>query len=285
MTIDTTSASFVEDYTYATKKYYKTMEKYRGFFNEFFEYNVRSFVYDKIFNDGRILTLTSFPEGLELFVGTEGLEDCPLFTNFNNVNSGSGFFFPNYDLNDVKHNKFREVFEKRYGMNFSFFITEKKHDYYEVVLWEFSRISKQVPITKRQISILQTCLDKAPLLKACHEQFKKEMFPIIENKDLYRTNLKDFKKELYDTQEHIVAKDTNTIRKALLNAGIIEERDVMLDRVKFTPSERQVLDCYLQGMSAKEIGKAINRSYKTVEEHVNIIKAKLNVKKKAKSSH
>jgi DNA-binding CsgD family transcriptional regulator len=275
------SNNFAEDFMYASKKYCAHMNKHRENFNKFFRNNITSFTYTRSLNNGNFLAICDNPAIQELFLEMGGFEDDPLFTKCEKVNFGSAFIYPNYNINNHKHNCCRIALEEKFNLSYAFVIIEKHPDYCQTINLEFSNPQRETSIIEKQNIVLQDCLDNANLISACFDQFKKEMFPIIEKEDLFRVNLEKIKQDNYETQEHIVSPHKETIRECLMKIGIIEERDLMLQNIKFTTQERRVIDYYLQGMSAKEIAKEIKRSSRTVEDHISIIKTKLGVKKKA----
>lgn len=253
------------------------MEKYRGFFNGLFRLDVGCFFYIKYFSSGAFLEIGSHVDMQKLALEKQGYEDSCFMTKHSNFHSRGVF---TKTVKGTKHHEWRRSLEEIFDINIAFAFTDKLPNYSQLVGWEFYAPKEEKNPVEIQNIILMDCVNNSREIKACFEQLKKEIFPIIENKDLYLVNLKDIKKENYETQKFIVDDNKNEVKKSLLSAGIIEEKDLMLNSISFTPQERKVLDHYLHGMSAKEIGQKIDRSYKTIEEHINFIKAKLNVKRK-----
>jgi DNA-binding CsgD family transcriptional regulator len=280
MTVDTTSASFVSDYTYATRKYHKVMKKYQEYFNDIFRLDVASFHYTKWNETGDFLELVGSPNIQELFLETQGYSDSPYYTDIKNFRVGNVFSYTNQNISNANHNKCRRKLEEKFKINIGFAISEKYPTFCQLNCWEFYAPKEEKSLLEIQDIILMDCINNAKKLKTCFDQFKKEvLLPIANSEDLYRVNLKDIKKQNYETQKFALDNTKDTIKKALLSAGIFEKRNLMLDRIKFTPPEIRILDYYLLNMSLKEIGKETRLSYKRVENYLNTIKTKLNIKK------
>jgi DNA-binding CsgD family transcriptional regulator len=279
MTVNTTSASFISDYTYASKKHHDVIEKYRGYFNDVFRLDLASFFYERWYPSGEYFSVNSSQHLQELFIETQGFEDSPFCTEYSKFRSQNAFAYKDQDTNNLKHNKFRHALEQQ-NINLTFFITERHPTYCQVIGWDLFTSKNQLSIVESQSVVLQDCINNAKKLKACFNQFKKEvLLPVTKNKDLCRVNLKDIKKDKYKTQEFMLDSTKNEIKRAILSAGIFEKRALMLDRIKFTPTEIRILDYYLQNMSVKEIAAVAKLSHEAVERQINSIKVKLDIKK------
>jgi DNA-binding CsgD family transcriptional regulator len=280
MTVDTDSASFISDYTYATRKHHNVMKKYQGYFNELFRLDLAYLHYARWTDKGDLLQLVSLPEAQELCLELQGVSDSPFFAKKKNFRTGNTFAYANKDITNVKHNKFRQQTEEKLKINIGFGTLEKHPDFDQLLFWEFYKPKEEKSLLEIQDIILMDCINNAKKLKACFNQFKKDvLLPIASKKDLYRVNLKDIKKENYETQKCALDNTKDVIKKAILHSGIIEKRDLMLDRIKFTPSETKVLDCHLQGMSVKEIARKTKLSHEAVEKCLSMIKTRLRIKK------
>lgn len=51
--------------------------------------------------------------------------------------------------------------------------------------------------------------------------------------------------------------------------------------IEFTSREQSVIPLLLRGLTAKEIGRLLGISYRTVEEYLEVLKKKLHVRNKA----
>ena len=271
-------ARFKEDGTYATKKYRDIMGKYRDFFSDMFTFDIGCFFYERVLPCGRVVLLSDRIDILELALETEAYSDSCFLTKCSNFRSGGTF---SKRVPGTRHALWRCALERDYNISTAFAFSSQFSSYSQIVGWDFYYPKEKKSFLEIQNTILMNYASNLRGIKACFDQFEQEVFSIIENKDLYRLNLKDIKRENYDTQKFQLDDGNDAVRKSILRCGIISEKDLMLERINFTFQETKVLGYYLQGMSVKEIGKKMNRSHKTVEEHVSMIKTKLGVKKKS----
>ena len=275
-------ARIKEDGIYVTKKHHDIMEKYRDFFNGIFSFDIGCFFYERVLSSGNALLLSDRIDILELALETEAYSDSCFLTKHSNFNSGGTF---SKRVKGTKHAAWRCALEKDYNISTAFAFANKFSSYSQIIGWDFCFPKEKKSLLEIQNIILMDYINNARAIKACFDQFAQEVCSIVENKDLYRVDLKDIKRENYDKQMFAIDDNKNLIRQSVLQAGIISEKDFMLEHVHFTAQESKVLNYYLKGMSVKEIGKKIKRSHKTIEEHVSMIKTKLGVKKKAKLLH
>jgi len=60
-----------------------------------------------------------------------------------------------------------------------------------------------------------------------------------------------------------------------------EKSDSYLQKIELTKKEILCLELYLQGMTIKEIGKKIFRSHRTIETHMQNVRAKLEARSRS----
>jgi len=137
---------------------------------------------------------------------------------------------------------------------------------------------------EHQNLILKDCLDKHVEIKCCFEKFRESLHRVIRDTESYHLDLKRLKQN-YDLQKHIIDNEKSTIREGLMKTGILEKKDIALEKIKFTERERLIMEKSLSGLTADSIAKNICLSKRTVEFHLENIKHKLGVKKKVKWLH
>ena len=172
------------------------------------------------------------------------------------------------------------MLQKKFGIDTTFGIREKTQSYYCDFCWDF-KAPPELNIQQLKTIILVDYVTNYSVIQAIISQFKIDFFPIIEKEELCNVSRKDismvYNKDNYITNQNTRTNDPNF----LSNTNLIQANDLKLMQVNFTPLEETILNLYIRGMTADEIGNHMSHSRETVKLYITTIKNKVGCNKRS----
>ncbi len=157
-----------------------------------------------------------------------------------------------------------------YDIWHGFNITYRKKEYCELFCFAFSKNSDDKS---------QFFLQNSPLLTKFCDYFRVKAIDLIDDCNKSKLALYADKFDLYYMEE--MNRDINQFLKKINNENSLYLTNKKGDLVHLTPRELDCISIFMKNRTMKEIGKILDLSPRTVENHIGNIKQKLEVNYKS----
>lgn len=200
--------------------------------------------------EGNFTFLSNFPEQVDFYFSKQLYRTFPYFIHPDFLRSGCFLTAATPDPH------YLEQIEKRFHLRDLFFILEKSGDCLQGTIFT----------SKDNISI-NRYLNNLEVLKSFASYFRKEAAPMIHKMRADGYNLLQAKgKAFLECPPDLMLRIHN------------QEAEAFLRRISpISPREQECLDLYRRGYTAKETARLLGLSHRTVEQHFENIKNKLNL--------
>lgn len=238
-----------------TTRFDKKLKKITSPLNDFF--NIFNYVYFKIEEDGRFVTLSNYPEQLEYYYEEKFYLNNPYLVHPSLLKSGAVLTLTTQD--DKYHETVVKSLE-RFNTHNTFLMLEKRNNQVEGHLFA----------TRPGECDASFYLEKLPLLKKFNHYFAKEAAPILGKMRAEGFNLNHAKgKNFLERKKGLPLANKNDQEKAFLKAIF-----------PLSPQEQLCFELFCQGHSAQSTAAVLNLSLRTVEHYFEKIKNKLGCRSK-----
>lgn len=234
-------------------------------FNRCFGLNVCG--YTLVHEDGRYFQMFNFPEICEYFYDVKHHLKDPF--NFHPNNYVSGVILP-YSLGLQSYNEPHEDLHAKFDVDPNYLIIQRKNGKF-AHCFDFTS-------TRKDISLNQTYMRNLRLIERYVDHFLEEWDPEGGLFDPFSLNIaelmgsrfyKDYKEQIYKSSDP--ASNSREFLKIFELSGNEQELYQSLSK-----REKQCLHLLLAGYRANEIAYEINLSPRTVEQHLDNVRLKLN---------
>lgn len=210
-------------------------------------FGITAYSHYTIDREGNFTFLSDYPEQVDFYFGQRLYESFPFFVH-------PDFMQPGCLLTETTPDPdYREVIDKRFHLRELFLIVEKKLDLLHISIFSNNK------------NPLNNILSKYELLKKFNSYFYKEATPLMNKMRADHYNLARAKgKSFFERPSEWCLQDQQLSR--------------FLKQISpLTRREHQCLELYQSGYTAKETAKFLGLSHRTVEQHFENIKNKLNL--------
>lgn len=236
-------------------------------------FKINYFFHQSVTDSGDYIGLGTQPDFVHFYF-EERLHECnPFITQSENVKSGI-YLFDTVQNNDFKDSM--RVIEEKYNLKQSIVIVER----------EGSRCHQYgFAVPSKQCDIKMLVLNELPLFKQFIKFFNEEADSILKEMQhdsvSLPKNLKTSYKRKYVFESNIIPEvQLDRLEKLMFLSKMKMPRSI-LRQPKLSKREKECLNLYLSGFTAKEIGEELQISYRTVEFYMGNIRNKLSCHKKS----
>lgn len=214
---------------------------------------IKHFCYYSIKNDGQHHFLGTNVPFLEYFYDKKLYVNCPYLLHPSNYQSGISL---SKSISESEFQESQDEVSKTFHMNIALTLIEKNNEGIEGFCFA----------TDPRLPYLDTLvINELPVFKHFTRIFKEECSPIINKLNNDTINLKLIKGHPFATKKmDVVAK--------------VKDRDALLKKmgislpIHLTENEKEIAKMVAYGYTAKEIGLLLNRSRRTIESYIEVLK-------------
>ncbi|HQW57916.1 MAG TPA: helix-turn-helix domain-containing protein [Gammaproteobacteria bacterium] len=250
---------------YSSKTHFATMRQYDRFFASLFGAELVNFGYERLNKNGFYEGISSIPQIADIFAETMAYQVMHEVTE-QLFSVEHGFIYLNSVSDQSLYNKFRIQLDKQLDIHSTFYAIEPCLNYQHIFVWNFRAPLKPISLTTWENQILLSFINHKKSIQYVLSQFKKVYTQM-------RTKSAPIKLLKLATEENKTSQVT--VEKRLLESKWLTKSDLNLKNIDFSNKEASCIYFYLQGMNAREIGKKMFISTRTVEDHIKHIKQKL----------